>query len=175
MAARELRESRGLKMKTVNFINLTNGIEAIQEYNLKNWRAIRIQSCACEQKLWEDILNSLSDDFLLNVALGNKVIVYDYGANKEISRAVWQGLEWIKFVLYQGWIGEVYYPQGRAEPMKDYFQQVYYGLGKRVRKRLGYFKKFFNGKIDIQSVTSSTIKDGNYELYVDMLKKEIYE
>lgn len=32
-----------------HFINLTNGIEAIEEHHLTDYRFIRIQSTACEQ------------------------------------------------------------------------------------------------------------------------------
>lgn len=88
-------------MNTKHFINLTNGIQAIEDYKLSDYSFIRIQSTACEQKRFEEIVVTLSDDFLMSCAMGRNCIVYDYGANKTIPRAIWQGLEWVKFVLYK--------------------------------------------------------------------------
>ena len=77
----------------IHFINLSNGIKAITDYNLSDYRFIRLQSTTCEQKRWEEILLTISDDFLISLALGYHCIVYDYGANKNVPRDVWQGLK----------------------------------------------------------------------------------
>ena len=39
----------------------------------------------------------------MNLAVGNTCIVYDYSQNKEMPRALYQGLEYIKFILYKRW------------------------------------------------------------------------
>ena len=88
-----------------NYINLTNGIEAIPEYDLSQYSFIRIQSTACEQHLWDRLLQELDYDFLINVALGNECVIYDYGTRKPVPRAVYQGVEFIKFVLNKLWYG----------------------------------------------------------------------
>lgn len=85
-------------MATKRYVNLTNGIEAISQLNLSDYSFIRIQSTICEQKLWDRLIQDLDYDFLMNVALGNKCVVYDYGANKPIPRAIYQGLEFINRV-----------------------------------------------------------------------------
>lgn len=53
----------------MNFINLSNGLLAIREYGLTDYRFLRIQSSHCEGKHWADILWTLSDDFLMHAAM----------------------------------------------------------------------------------------------------------
>jgi hypothetical protein len=156
-------------MKTKHYINLTNGIQAIQEHNLKDYNFIRIQSTHCEQKQWEKILVYLSDDFLMNLALGNECIVYDYGANKNIPRAVWQGLEWVKFVLYLRWYNIGYAPEGRAKNSGEYFMEQYNALSTIAKGRIDYYKKFLRGGINLQSKTGRTMFDGNHKYYAEVL------
>lgn len=158
-------------MKTVHFINLTNGIQAIKDFDLKDYRFIRLQSTACEQKRWENIILSISDEFLLSASLGSECIVYDYGANKEKPRAIWQGLEWIKFCLYKRWFNIDYNPVGRCSSSKRYFEEQYFNLSNRVKSRLDYFKSFIEDQLSISSVTGATKNDGNKEFYSNILKK----
>lgn len=86
-----------------NYVNLTNGIEALQQYKLAHYAFIRIQSTACEQHSWDKILQDLDYDFLMNVALGNECVIYDYGTRKPVPRAIYQGVEFIKYVLNRFW------------------------------------------------------------------------
>ena len=148
-----------------HFINLSNGLEAIEEYNLniKNIRFLRIQSTVCEQKRWASIINDLPPDFLLSVALGHNVKVYDYGAKKDIPRAIWQGIEWVKYVLYRRWVDIKYCPTGRARSMAGYFEEQYCKLSRNIKKMLDYYGKFFIGEISINCITSSTTNDGDIE------------
>ena len=160
-------------MITRHFINLTNGIQAIEDYGLTDVRFVRIQSTACEQKRWEDILMQLSDDFMISAALGHRCIVYDYGANKDVPRAIWQGLEWIKYVLWRHWCDRgPYQPVGRAQPMERYFDEQYRQLGPRVKARLNYFKRYCRYDemvLRISSVTGPTTHDGDAAYYVGLL------
>ena len=57
-----------------NYVNLTNGIEALQQYKLAHYAFIRIQSTACEQHSWDKILQDLDYDFLMNVELANECL-----------------------------------------------------------------------------------------------------
>lgn len=59
-----------------NYINLTNGVEAIPmlEFWNEDYRFIRIQSTICEQKNWDRLIQDLDYDFLMNLALGHKCI-----------------------------------------------------------------------------------------------------
>lgn len=155
-----------------HFINLTNGIQAIEEHGLTDVRFIRIQSTACEQKRWEDILVQLSDDFILSAALGHHCIVYDYGANKAVPRAVWQGLEWIKYALWRAWWRRPYRPIGRAITMEPYFAEQYAKLSPRARARLSYFARYCRPgepRLHIASVTGPTTHDGDFGYYAETL------
>lgn len=157
---------------TYHFINLTNGIEAIKEYNLVDYRFIRIQSTACEQKRFENVLMEISDDFLMLVALGHTCIVYDYSNKREVPRAIWQGLEWIKFVLMKIWFDITYVPEGRGNNCSNYFEDIYDRLGDRAKKRIRYFKKFTginkrNRLINIVVKTSKTVRDGDSLYYIN--------
>ena len=162
------RNSRG-DMKTINYINLTNGIERIPE--LTDYRFIRIQSTHCEQKRWDDILRNLSDDFILNVLLGNEINIYDYGANKEIPRAVYQGVEWIKYVLNLYYLGIEVTPFVRKHNCLTYFQECYKLISDETFRKLSYHRKYtFTKKINVNCITSNTKHDGDSQYYGDILR-----
>lgn len=103
----------------------------------------------------------LSDDFMIYAAMGNHCRVYDYGAGKQTPRAIWQGLEWIKFTLNKRWHNEQYTPMGRSSTSSGYFVEQYNRLEKRTKAKLDYFGKYVNGDLVISSVTSSTTLDGS--------------
>lgn len=153
-----------------HFVNLTNGIEAIRQFGLTDYRFIRLQSTHCEQKRWSDIIMGLSDDFLMCAALGHRCTVYDYGANKPIPRAIWQGLEWIKFCIYRRWDDAIYMPRHRALSSAGFFEEKLRELRKPAKSKLDYFRRYRNGAICIEAVTSSTGNDGDYDLYAKIAK-----
>jgi hypothetical protein len=161
-------------MQVRHFVNLTNGIQAIEDYDLRDFRFIRIQSTACEQKRWEEILLSLSDDFLMSAANGAECIVYDYGANKTIPRAVWQGLEWVKYSLRRRWHGLEHGPQGRAATSGMYFAENYGRLSKRAKARLDYFSRYIFGPLRVSALTSATSRDGDTEWYVNAVSSFLH-
>lgn len=163
-----------MRIMTKNYINLTNGIEAIPLLK-GDYSFIRIQSTACEQHLWDKILQELDYDFLMNVALGNECIIYDYGTRKPKPRAIYQGVEFIKFVLYKFWYGETIQcfiargNKGYKHNSTDYFLEVYNDLSEQTFNKLRYFTPFLGGKIDIKCVTNSTIHDNDKEFYARIL------
>jgi len=153
-------------IKAYPFINLSNGIEALDRYDLAfdDVHFLRIQSTACEQKRWGPIIDDLSPDFLMLAALGKTIVVYDFGANKETPRAIWQGLEWVKFVLWRRWHIINYEPAGRAHSMHEYFRHQYRQLDRKTKAKLDYYATFCEGNtLDIRSVTGSTIHDGDID------------
>lgn len=154
-----------------SYINLTNGIEAFENAPYDFYDGfIRIQSTACEQKRWDFLLQELDTDFLMNIALGNSVRVVDYGASKETSRAVYQGIEFIKFVLKKHWLGITDRVIVRHTDSTNYFEEVYRNLSKRTLRKLDYFKKFVKtDTIDLVGFSDSTIHDGDYDYYVNLL------
>jgi len=160
-----------------HYINLTNGIEAIKDYNLTDYTFIRLQSTACEQKRWNDIILTMSDDLLMSAALGHLCIIYDYGANKKTPRAMWQGLTWLKYVLHRRWYGVEYAPpNSRSANCIPYFRQKYIILSGPAKAKIDYFKKYINvidplPNIHIISVTDKTSHDGDIEWYSEILEK----
>lgn len=162
----------------INYINLTNGIEILPMLP-KGYRFIRIQSTICEQKLWDRLIQELDYDFLINIALGNECVIYDYGARKPIPRAVYQGIEFLKYVLHKCWLNEEYLTNcnrnNKAHIRKDcnsYFESCYKNLENRTKKKLNYFKPYVVGEINIITVTDVTMHDGDKEFYRKILLKE---
>ena len=132
----------------INYINLTNGIESLSTLPI-GYRFIRIQSTTCEQKNWDRLIQDLDYDFLLNVALGNECVIYDYGARKLVPRAAYQGLEFLKYVLHKRWLNEEYLTdcnRSNGEYVRkdcnSYFESCYRNLEDRTKKKLDYFKPY---------------------------------
>jgi len=128
---------------TKNFYNLTNGLK-FNDF-LSPHSFIRIQSTACEQRRWDFILQDLDNDFLFNLAIGTECVVYDLSENKNETRALFQGLEWIKFVLYKRWLDKKYTPIVKGNNCTDYFTWCYECLDKRTKIKIDYFRKFVGG------------------------------
>jgi hypothetical protein len=153
-------------MSDVHFVNLTNGIEAIRPNGLMNPHFIRLQSTACEQTRWGQILLDLSDDFLLHAAMGDTCYVYDYGASKFVPRAIWQGLEWVKYALNRRWYSHKYEPVARAATMGRYFDEQYEKLDRKVKNRLDYFVPFLaQAPVQVVGVPGRTTHDGDKQWY----------
>ena len=152
------------------YLNLTNGIEALEKQGFQDANFIRIQSTACEQGRWDFILQELDYNFLMDIALGNVVMVIDFGANKDYSRALYQGVAFIKYVLNRRWLNTIIQPTVRGNDCAKYFDECYRNLDKRTLKKIDYFRKFVKTKeIEIFRVSAPTDKDGNYEYYRDLL------
>ena len=157
---------------TYNYINLTNGIEIIPKIPT-DYRFIRIQSTVCEQKLWDRLIQDLDYDFLMNLALGHKCIVYDFGARKPVPRAAYQGLEFLKYVLTRRWLNEEYITNvnrsknnERKNNCNDYFDKCYNQLDDRTKKKLDYFLPYVNTDyIKLECITDYTQHDGDKEFY----------
>ena len=164
-----------LPPKTTHWVNLTNGLQAIRDHRLTNWRALRIQSTHCEQKRWEDVLASVPDEMLLRLAMGEECRIYDYGANKPISRACWQGMEWVRYVLCRRWLGEKVQPGGRASLMGLYFEEQYRrALSDRALRRLDYFADMAKPSAQpfITIISAETDKDSNRNYFMNCLQQE---
>ena len=155
-----------------HFINLTNGIEAIPF--LDNYEFVRIPSSYCETKSWDNLLFSLDSNFLMNLAVGNTCIIYDYSQNKEMPRALYQGVEYIKFVLYKRWFNVDYKPMVNHNNCFDYFNSI--RLSVSTKRKIDYFKKFlYTDKLNIKLSTGKTNFDGNYQYYKDILINDVKE
>ena len=155
------------------YLNLTNGIEFLDnpDFN-EDYRFVRIQSTVCERHLWDKLLSDLDYNFLLDLALGNEVIICDTSAHKTISRALYQGVEFIKFALYKSWFNKNITPYVKGKQCSNYFQDQYKTLDNKTLNKLKYLRKFLNtDEIHITCMSFNTKHDGDYNYYRNVLIK----
>jgi hypothetical protein len=165
-------------MKTVHYINLTNGIEALRRHKdaIDSFRFMRLQSTACEQKRWSFILDTLPDDLYMNLVLGNRCIVYDYSplTSNRPPRALWQGLEFVRYVVTKEWFGcNLSSPFSDTRKMISYFKEQYNKLPRPTLRRIKYYKKFkldHVDKINLLYVWGKTAHDGDYSWYKNLIE-----
>lgn len=156
------------------YFNLTCGIEKLKDFDINNnFGFIRIQSTLCERHKFSKILLDLDYDFLLNLAIGNECIIYDYSAKKQVPRAFYQGIKFILYALNRYWFNKITNTFVKEFNCETYFDKVYAELNDEVFKKLKYFKKFLdinkNMKINIETISKNTKNDNNFEYYKKIL------
>lgn len=164
------------KNKTFHYINLTNGIEAIPELpepiqNRHEFRFLRIQSTVCEQHLWNKLLLELSDDLLMNLALGHTCIIYDYGARKPIPKAIYLGVAFIRYVLARRWLAII--PEavierkdGKDITCNKIFDHYYRNLSRPAKRKIDYFLPYLHtDAILLYAATNETVHDNEKDYY----------
>ena len=163
------------KRHTRYFINLTNGLEAFEHYSFRDPEFIRIQSTYLERGLLNLVLADLDYNFLMCLATGMRCIIYDYTSRygkERGSRAMWQGVEWIKYALNRCWFNkEIECEKG----MHNHFRKVYNNeVTKRTKNKLKYFRKFLMCKnLTIEIICWKTIHDNDYEYYRKIVKENL--
>lgn len=94
----------------------------------------------------EKVLLELDANFLMAAALGHSCMVYDYGSRdrkRGAPRALWYGLEFVRFALNTTWFGEPdRIPVLRGKNVQRDFKKKLDGLSKSTKKRLKYYRKF---------------------------------
>ncbi len=158
-------------MATRHFLNLTNGLEALpalRAAGIEDYAFLRIQSTACEQKRWDALIADLDNHFLMCLALGDTCIVHDYSNKGEVSRALWQGLEFVRFCLERTWFGRDY----AVDPsMHPYFEQVSRELRPTSRHKLKYFRKWLlTSELSLKVKAGRTTHDGDAAFYQNLLR-----
>ena len=97
--------------RRLNFINLTNGIEALPALD-HSTQVCRIQSSRCEANDFYGVLQDLDHNLLFHLATGAECRIYDYGSRgtrwpgeveQKIPRAIWWGLVWVRYALEEVW------------------------------------------------------------------------
>lgn len=175
-----------------SFLNTTNGIEYLEEVKASGvpYGFIRIQSTTLERKDYLKLLGDLDHDFLMHLALGFQCNVYDCGTNRECSKSIYGGIEIIRYVLNKYWYGiEPDNVPKRcrdgsycSQDMKPYFEQIYDSIfiwdqnkeKEKVKQKLKYYKKYLNStQINLTGISKSTIHDGDYQFYRQLLIKNI--
>lgn len=154
-----------------HYLNLTNGIESLPSLPPgEPFGFVRIQSTACEQKRWDFLLSDLDNDFLLHLAIGTRCVIHDFSSRKNVPRAIYQGVEMIRYVLYKHWLRTSITCTVHRVNTTRYFAEVYRELKPPTLKKLSYFRKFLlTDRIRLDALPGRTDYDGNYELYREML------
>lgn len=128
-----------------HFVNLTNGLQCCQPASPS---FLRIQSTWCEQKLWADVLWTVGPDFLYALATEDALMIHDVSERGRVTRALWQGVPWIRYACERAWGIEPYPAIGRnGQDMSHHFRRVYAELPERVRKHATYFARFSTGTL----------------------------
>jgi len=138
-------------MTTYHYANLSNGLECPHLKHIP-YSLVRIQSTWCEQKRWEDILMTLSPDIFFRLAQGDRCIIHDVSEKPRITRAVWQGLPWIRFACRKAWKLPSEKEFTRGHEVSNYFESQWRELSERCRTYLKYFRKYLgnNSSVNIK-------------------------
>lgn len=157
----------------IKYLNLTNGLEYLDE--IEDYKVIRIQSTLCEAKCWDKLINDLDYNFLLDLAQGNTIEIYDTSSKKNMSRALYQGVEFIRYILLRRWFNskpdEISAVVNGYDATK-YFETEYKKLSKDTKKKLDYVKKFVIGNgIYIKRICKKSLHDGKYNYFKEILRK----
>ena len=168
-------------LDTVFYINLTNGLEALpilHELNIEP-KFLNIQSTQLEQKHYSTMMERLGPDFLMDVALGRNIVIIDYGARKELSRAIYKGVTFIKYALERIWFEKeperiLIRPRSKNRRLQDVtreFDRYYHTFPKSLRHYLRRFKPYvLNEDINLEGISFETSHDGDKEFYRNIVK-----
>lgn len=154
------------KMKTIYYLNMTNGLEMINHYPDPHF--IRIQSSHIESKAYDTLFMQLDSDFLMNLALGNCCVVIDASQKDRIPKSIRIGLPIIKYVLYRCWVSEepLCVPLSKTLMNPEYLESIYNSLSYATKTKLKYFRKFLlTRNLDIMSYSHVTKNDGKYDVF----------
>ncbi len=165
-------------MKPVYYVNLTNGLEGFARrwVQPQHVRYMRVQSTYLEQKRFYQVIEGLSDDLLFNLATGRKCVIIDFGARKEVPRAIWQGMEFVMYCLHVLWLDETYkFAYERSQRCKPYFWQLLQAMPDSCRKKLQYYKRYCAGKIHVEYRVAPTAHDGDKEFYWSIVQEVMQE
>jgi len=174
-----------------HYINLTNGIEWIENIPIDGF--LRIRSTTLERHDFLFLMMDLDHNLLMHLALGYKCIIYNCGTRKEFSRTVYQGIPIINYILNRRWydINPDFIPRVRRNGTLDesmnlfeYFDHIYKNLfvhdmnsnKVKLKVKLDYYKRFLGGiKVLLEGKSISTINDGNYDYFSSKIKEFRFE
>lgn len=160
------------------WINLTNGLEIVpylKKYNIQ-FDMCRFASTYFEHKNWGAAIDSMPDDMLMRLALGQEQIIVDFGANKLCSRAMRQGIPIAVRMISHAWGLNtdkhmwIFNRKGEPHRCSDDFAREAMRLNKKQKSRLAYFSKYLKtNSIDITMMCAPTKYDGNYDYYTEIV------
>lgn len=160
---------------TKRFVNLTSGFEWLG-HGLVPDGYVRIQSTWLEQKRFWPVIHDLDYAFLLAIAMGHDVMVYDTSAHKQESRAIYQGLPWIDYVLNRVWLDNAdRVPWVRGHNVQDYFDTMFWindPARDMAMRKLKYIARITGPtRVSIKGMCARSDHDGQYEWYSNKLKE----
>ena len=168
--------------RRINFINLTNGIEALPVLDHAT-NICRIQSSRCEANDFYGVLQDLDHNLLFHLATGAECRIYDYGSRgtrwpgeteQKIPRAIWWGLVWVRYALEEVWkIPHTDTPTLRGYNVETLFREKLGRLPKPIYKKLKYYRKFSPSQVDLVGCyfVDGTQNDGRDDVYADIVQE----
>jgi len=163
----------------VHFLNLTNGLEALpvlHDLGLPH-SFCRIQSTACEQQKFEQMINEVDAGVLMQLAAGRCVLVWDYGSRnrkRAVPRALWYGLEFVRFSLNKEWLGTQTEAYLRGVKVTDNFEKELRGFSRSTKRRLRYFRRYLDPgmqEVRLYGVYKATEHDDDTQFYREMFHR----
>lgn len=121
---------------TVNYLNLTSGLEWVPQMNNEPYKLVRIQSSHFEgNRKWSAIMD-LDYTFLIDSAM-HGTILHDCGSrNGEVSRAQWLGVPWILWAYAKANSGKLPDVFRHKTNLATEFENFYtFGESDRLRKK----------------------------------------
>jgi hypothetical protein len=158
------------------YINLSNGALALTNCSdlvgSPSVRFIRIQSTALEQKHWVRVIEDLDTDFLVSIAQGCEIHLWDYGVRRGIPRAFWQGVPWIIYCIKRSWFRvshDVHLLDKNRTNVSTLFCGLYELHEDAIRSKLDWYKRWLDRRVEPDSIQFQlhydyTEDDGKYDL-----------
>jgi len=145
---------------SVDFLNLSNGLQccAVTEPHF-----LRIQSTWCEQKLWHDVLATVGPDFLYHLATADRLRVHDVSERQRVTRALWQGLPWVRYAATRLWGLDPEPVLSRSGmDVTHYFRESFATLPARLVKQVRYFGQYLtvDGPAEVEVCPNGLSKVG---------------
>lgn len=163
------------------WLNLTNGIEcadALRGLGI-SYSYCRFRSCSFEQGNYGAAIDSMPDDMLMGLALGQQQVIIDFGADKICSRAMYQGIPIASRILSEKWGFNVdekmwtFSRRGCPIMIDREFAKKAMVLNKRQERRIAYFRKYVGNWVDsinLTAICAPTKNDGSYDFYVGIVQ-----
>ena len=171
------------------YLNLTDGIEAGSVLLDLGIDPLRIRfSSVCssyfERKSLDGAIGRLGADFLMELALGSACCLVDFGTKRELSRAVYQGVPFVKYCLERNWFDisphSVFITprssSAEEHDVADLYGRWYHGLDRSTKGFLRRFKKYARNRSDgskdvrLFGVSTSTSNDGHPDYYISLAR-----
>lgn len=129
---------------TLHFANLTRGLLCphLPPLDITHVRYCRIQSTSCEGKRWRDIIIGAGPELLMAMAHGVPTVVHDVSERDRETRAMWQGLAFVRRTCETVWGLDLTPIDGRGGlSMQDYFDHEIRNLDRPTVKLVRHFRQ----------------------------------